>query len=269
MHRQVETSARISTSTMSFYYKPAVTAVGSWGVSSPIDAPIIQGIDLRILETFEVEPDSDWTLAPGDMLYLPLGWAHHGVSQTDDCMTISVGFRAPSADESITSYADYLGEQLPASKRYSDAGMAPASQAGELDDAAIERMRQFMLSTLDNPEQMAQWFGRVMTPTQVDGIEVAPLESPLDEAALVAHLQAGEPLFAMPGSRFAWRSDSRGTTLFVDGDGHSCSEALAKRLSESAPFYEDILELDGAAALLTQLVNTGSMGFMDEEEDEE
>jgi len=233
------------------------------------DAPIIQGIDLRILKEFTVEPDSDWVLDPGDMLYLPPGWAHHGVSQSDDCMTISVGFRAPSADEAITSYADYLGEQLPASQRYSDAGMAPAQQVGELDDAAVERMRQLIMSTLDNPTQVAQWFGRVMTqPKYVD--QVVPLETPLTETALVAQLQEGEPLYHMPGSRFAWRHDASGTTLFVDGDGHTCSAELAKRLADTTPLYAEDLELDGAAALITQLVNTGSLGFMsDEGEDDE
>ncbi|WP_386082875.1 JmjC domain-containing protein [Vreelandella sp. F11] len=233
------------------------------------DAPIIQGIDLRILKEFTVEPDSDWVLDPGDMLYLPPGWAHHGVSQSDDCMTISVGFRAPSADEAITSYADYLGEQLPASQRYSDAGMAPAQQVGELDDAAVERMRQLIMSTLDNPTQVAQWFGRVMTqPKYVD--QVVPLETPMDEAALVAQLQDGDPLYHMPGSRFAWRHDASGTTLFVDGDGHACSTELAKRLADTTPLYAEDLELDGAATLITQLVNTGSLGFMsDEGEDDE
>ena len=199
------------------------------GGKQPGNAPIIQGIDLRILQSFEIEADSDWTLAPGDMLYLPPGWAHHGVSQTDDCMTISVGFRAPSADEA---------------------------------------MRQFILSTLDNPEQVAQWFGRVMTqPKYID--QVVPLEEPMSEADLVAQLQDGEPLFHMPGSRFAWRSDASGTTLFVDGDGHTCSEALAKRLADPTPMYEEVLEIDGAKALITQLINSGSLGFMGEGDDEE
>ena len=202
------------------------------------------------------------------MLYLPPGWAHHGVSQTDDCMTISVGFRAPSADEAITSYADYVGEQMSDSQRYSDAGMAPAEEVGELDDAAVERMRQFILSTLDNPEQVAQWFGRVMTqPKYID--QVVPLEEPISEADLVAQLQDGEPLFHMPGSRFAWRSDASGTTLFVDGDGHTCSETLAKRLADPTPMYEEVLEIDGAKALITQLINSGSLGFMGEGDDEE
>ncbi|SDN58879.1 cupin domain-containing protein [Vreelandella arcis] len=232
------------------------------------DAPIVQGIDLRILETFEVEADSEWVLEPGDMLYLPPGWAHHGVSQTDNCMTMSVGFRAPSADEAVTSYADYRGEQLPASLRYSDAGRVPAAHSGELDDVSVERMRQLILSTLDNPKQIAQWFGRAMTqPKYVD--QVVPLDTPLDEASLVAQLQEGEPLYHMPGSRFAWRSDNGTTTLFADGEAYACEEPLAKRLASSAPLHDDVLELPGAKALITQLINTGSLSWLQDDDDDE
>ncbi|MGM0544289.1 MAG: JmjC domain-containing protein [Pseudomonadota bacterium] len=234
------------------------------------DAPIIQGIDLRILETFEVESDSDWVLEPGDMLYLPPGWAHHGVSQSEDCMTMSVGFRAPSADEAVTSYADYRGEQLPASLRYSDAGRVPAAHSGELDDVSVERMRQLILSTLDNPQQIAQWFGRAMTqPKYVD--QVVPMDPPLSESSLVAQLQEGEPLYHMPGSRFAWRSEHDATTLFADGEAYACAEPLAKRLASTAPLHDDVLELPGAKQLLTQLVNAGSLSWMqdDDGDDEE
>ncbi|MGJ7457243.1 JmjC domain-containing protein [Halomonas sp. MA07-2] len=223
------------------------------------DAPIIDGIDLRILERFEVEDDDDWVMEPGDMLYLPPGWAHHGVSQSDDCLTLSVGFRAPSADEAITSFADYLGEQLPPSRRYADAGMAPPADPTELDDDAVARMRGLILETLDDPARLAQWFGRVMTqPKYVD--QLVASEHPTDPAELVAALQAGEALIRSPGSRFAWRSlnDER-TTLFADGDGADCPLALARALAGDTPLDTELLKHEGAAELLAALLDAGSL----------
>lgn len=230
------------------------------------DAAIIPGIDLRILERFDIEPGDDWVLEPGDMLYLPPGWAHHGVSQSDDCMTYSVGFRAPSADEAITSFADYLGEQLPASTRYSDAGMALPATPAELDDASLARMRKLILDTLDNPTQLAQWFGRAMTqPKYVD--QLIPAEHPTDMEALVAQLQAGEVLVHSLGSRFAWRDLGNGNaTLFVDGDAIECALPLAQAVA-AAQLDVDILEHKEAAMLLVALLDAGSLAWLDNEED--
>ncbi|WP_043513533.1 ribosomal protein uL16 3-hydroxylase [Halomonas sp. BC04] len=232
------------------------------------DAPILDGIDLRILERFSVEAGADWMLEPGDMLYLPPAWAHHGVSESDDCMTLSVGFRAPSADEAVTSFADYLGEQLPASLRYSDAGMSPPVDPTELDDAAVARMRALILDTLDDPAQLAQWFGRVMTqPKYVD--QLVPNEEPTQVEELVAALQEGEELVRSPGSRFAWRKDGDRTTLFVDGDGIDCPLPLARALADITPIGADLLELEGAADLLVALVDAGSLGWAEEYEEEQ
>ncbi|MFC2990873.1 JmjC domain-containing protein [Halomonas tibetensis] len=223
------------------------------------DVPILDGIDLRILGQFAVENDDDWVLEPGDMLYLPPGWSHHGVSQSDDCLTLSVGFRAPSADEAITSYADYLGEQLPSSRRYSDAGMPPSEDPTEIDDNAVERMRGLILETLDDPAQLAQWFGRVMTqPKYAD--QLVPNEQPTDPAELVTALHAGETLMRSPGSRFAWRAlDEARATLFADGDGAECPPTLARALAGDMPLDAKLLEDDGAAELLAALLDAGSL----------
>ena len=43
------------------------------------------------------EPLTSWTANPGDVLYLPPNIIHHGVSLDPDCMTLSIGFRAPDA----------------------------------------------------------------------------------------------------------------------------------------------------------------------------
>ena len=54
------------------------------------------GLPLKILENFEAR--HDWVLEPGDMLYVPPGWAHDGEA-VGECMTASIGFRAAGHDE--------------------------------------------------------------------------------------------------------------------------------------------------------------------------
>ncbi len=60
-------------------------------------APLRDDVPLKMLARFE--PAQEWLLEAGDMLYLPPDWAHDGVAVGGDCMTASIGFRAPRADE--------------------------------------------------------------------------------------------------------------------------------------------------------------------------
>ena len=56
-----------------------------------------RGLLLKIRGRFE--PECEAVLEPGDLLYLPIGWAHDGVAVGADCMTCSIGLRAPARDE--------------------------------------------------------------------------------------------------------------------------------------------------------------------------
>ncbi|WP_277810154.1 cupin domain-containing protein [Chromohalobacter canadensis] len=236
------------------------------GGEQPDDAPIVSGVDLRMLERFEVTPGEDWVLGPGDMLYLPPRIAHHGVSQSADCMTYSIGFRAPSTDEIITSFADYLGEMQSETSRYTDADLRPIEHAGRVDDDAIARLRTLMLSVIDDPAQMTQWFGRVMTqPKYAD--QLAPLETPTDSDAITEGLSQGHYLERALGSRFAFHEENGRATLFTDGDGHDCPPGLARLLADTTPLHAATLAShldDQALTLLAKLVSQGSLHWQDE-----
>ena len=67
-----------------------------WLVDSRANPPLEfrDDVELKLLRQFD--PDHEWLLGPGDMLYLPPGVPHHGVAE-DACLTFSVGMRAPSA----------------------------------------------------------------------------------------------------------------------------------------------------------------------------
>src|SRR5688572_6995965 len=80
-----------------------------WQISTQRDTRFIPGLPLRILERFE--PEEEWVLEPGDMLYLPPGVAHHGVAETE-CLTWSIGLRAPAARELAAGFLDDLHERL-------------------------------------------------------------------------------------------------------------------------------------------------------------
>ena len=230
------------------------------------DARLIPGIDLRILEDFMVEAGQDWVLEPGDMLYLPPGVAHHGISDADDCLTFSIGFRAPSSDEVVTSFADYIGEQLGDSQRYGDADLQPPAAIGELDDQAIARVRALLLDAIDRPEQMAQWFGRAMTqPKYLD--QLVPPESPSDPNDLRAALESGSELTHSLGSRFAWRRlDDARATLFADGDAIVCDLELAQYLSAAPRLDAKVLEFPDSESLLAALVDSGSLSVFEEDD---
>ena len=67
-----------------------------WRVGRVREPVFEAGVPLKILQAFE--PEHDWLLVPGDMLYLPPGWGHDGVAE-GECMTCSIGFRAPGREE--------------------------------------------------------------------------------------------------------------------------------------------------------------------------
>lgn len=68
-----------------------------WQIARTRDRSLRPGLPLKILQHFEAE--QEWLLVPGDMLYLPPGWAHDGVAAGGDCMTCSIGLRAPARNE--------------------------------------------------------------------------------------------------------------------------------------------------------------------------
>jgi 50S ribosomal protein L16 3-hydroxylase len=108
-----------------------------WQVSRQEDLSFVPGLDLRILRRFE--PEAEWVLGPGDMLYLPPDVAHYGIAQTQ-CLTWSVGFRAPSDAELAAGFLDYLGERLALEGRYGDPSLVPARAPGHIPEALLDHV---------------------------------------------------------------------------------------------------------------------------------
>ena len=84
-----------------------------WRIGRQDDLSLQPGVPLKILQNFT--PEESFVLEPGDMLYLPPRWAHDGDALDGDCMTCSIGFRAPQrgglAGELLQRMADAMEDE--------------------------------------------------------------------------------------------------------------------------------------------------------------
>lgn len=229
------------------------------------DSPLIEHADLRILADFE--QSDEWTLEPGDMLYLPPRLAHYGVA-VDDCLTYSVGFRAPSAAEVLTHFTDFLSQFLPDEERYSDADAQPVSDPHQIQHDALDRLKALLAEHMGDERLLLTWFGQFMTepryPEQVAG-------EALSEEELINYLEQGAILVRNPSARLAWSEVDDNLLLFASGQSRLLSGHLRALLqlicSADALHSENLvewLEDEEGLTLVCQLVQQGSLGFANE-----
>ncbi|MFC6979550.1 JmjC domain-containing protein [Microbulbifer taiwanensis] len=175
--------------------------------------PRLEGTPLNILSEFEAQ--NSWLLEPGDMLYLPPQFSHWGIAE-GACTTISIGFRAPSASTILEDLAAELAHGLPQHLRYSDPGIAPTSTPAEIDAESVARLQQQLGAWLQQPQNIAQWFGAVMTEAKYPDTVALDAGEAEDWREQLAQ---GAELVLNPASRCAFCREPQ--TLFVDGESFS------------------------------------------------
>jgi 50S ribosomal protein L16 3-hydroxylase len=229
------------------------------------DSPMLQHADLKILAEFV--KTEEWVLEPGDMLYLPPLLAHCGTAE-DDCMTYSVGFRAPSAAEVLTHFTDFLGQFLPDEERYSDADAQPTSDPTQIQRDSLDRLKALLTEHMSDERLLMTWFGQFMTepkyPELIAGIEI-------DEQTFLASLDDGAVMIRNPSARMAWSEVGEDLVLFASGQSRLLSASLRELLklvcAADALHIENLgpwLTDDEGRNLLVELVKQGSLEFADE-----
>jgi len=240
-----------------------------WQIGAACDetTPLQPHDGLRLLQAFE--PLEEWILEPGDILYLPPRIAHDGVALGDDCMTYSIGFRAPSRRELIESWAQEALAALDDDDRYADPDLAPQANPGEITAVAIERARQMLVERLSDPAGFARWFAAYATTPRNPEIEWDP-ETPFTEHEVREAAAGGARVLRNPASRFAFVREDAGVMLFINGEGYACAGAaaeLAERIGARPSVALDpaLARSASAIALLLELLNQGCLAF--EEDD--
>lgn len=131
-----------------------------WRVSEQDDMEVVEGAPLRILKRFQTS--EEWMLEPGDMLYLPPRLAHWGIA-VGPCMTWSVGFRAPSAQELGAQFLAHLQERICLQGMYADPDLELQEHPAEISAQMVGRVEAMLNGIRWDKADVARFLGEYLT----------------------------------------------------------------------------------------------------------
>ena len=135
-----------------------------WRIGRQKDLTLRDDVAMKILAHFE--PEEEYVLEPGDMLYLPPGWAHDGIAE-GECMTYSVGFRVPEradlARELLVRLADEDDEGCAKPVLYRDGKQPAVHQPAEIPATLHAFARDALERALAEPRALERALGEYLT----------------------------------------------------------------------------------------------------------
>ena len=226
---------------------------------------LIPGLPVRILADFQ--PEEEYILEEGDILYLPPGVVHHGVS-LNDAITISVGYRAPAIAELAAAWCADTVSQLDTERFYSDPDIEPREQPGLITQNELATLRNLLRDTLSRSDvDLDRWFASYTTDVKPGHFLPEP-EGELSTGALLEELNHAGELWRSEYARYAYLEQGGNTLLYVAGEEFPLAEELAfaaPLLSGQRVFtHSELLPhlaTEGFADLLTALYNLGALYF--------
>ena len=228
-----------------------------WRIGKQKDLTLQKDVPLKILANFA--PDQEFVLGAGDMLYLPPMYAHEGVA-VGECMTYSIGFRAPAelelARELLQRFADDTLEAEEEEKKilYKDTKQVAVEEPALIPSALLDFAKQAVEKAMSDPDALARNLGEYLTEPKANVWFDEP--EPDSEEDII--LTRKNRVDLHPRSQMLF--DAR--HIFLNGESWRAAGADAKLMQKLANqrFLEpkDLNKAsDGAMALLQEWADTG------------
>ncbi len=216
-------------------------------VAKPAQAAWVDGAPLKILRDFT--PQQQWLLEAGDMLYLPPGWAHDGVAQ-GECITCSIGFRAPSRPELAAEMLARLAGDGPhddavQARLYRDPAQPATANAARVPAALQGFARRAVAAAVRRHDELHRVLGESLTEPKARvwfeaGAalpETAPRPTTTSSAPRGGMSKVAEPHLLMTAAvalhaRTKMLYDDR--HLFINGESHRIGGRDARLLRQLA-----------------------------------
>ncbi len=205
-----------------------------WRISEQTDLTLVDGAPLRILKNFDTK--QEWLLEAGDMLYLPPHLAHWGIAISDgdqDCMTYSIGFRAPKNQELASEFLGFMQdkvnqESIPLAGIYQDANLSLQAHPAEISQAMVASVSAQLQKIQWSTNAVAEFLGRYLSEPKThvvfDANKKISLANFIKKAASAGLLLDLKSLMLFEGEHF-----------FINGEMMACTgeaAAILKKLAD-------------------------------------
>jgi 50S ribosomal protein L16 3-hydroxylase len=188
-----------------------------WRLQRPRRWRLVAGAPLKLIAGFA--PEEEILAEPGDLLYLPPGWGHDGIA-LDDCLTCSVGLRAPQGEELAAAFLDYLHERGLPRGQYRDPGLRAAQRSAEMPRAMVAHAQATLARIRWGRADVERFLGRYLT-TPKPHVAFAPPRRPLARAAFARRLRR-QPVVLDAKTQMLYR----GAHLYVNGEPAGAARGL-------------------------------------------
>lgn len=134
-----------------------------WRIGRQKDLSLEPDVPLKILTHFV--PEEEFVLEPGDLLYLPPGYAHDGIAE-GECMTYSIGFRIPNRAELARELLQRVAEDAQDEvglALYKDPNQVAVEQPAEIPLQLLAFAQKAVQAALTEPHAFARGLGEYMT----------------------------------------------------------------------------------------------------------
>ncbi|WP_395822890.1 JmjC domain-containing protein [Collimonas sp.] len=221
-----------------------------WKIGATQDLTLVKGSSLKILKNFV--PEQEFVLEPGDMLYLPPQYAHEGTA-IGECMTYSIGFRAPPFQELGEAFLQFMADSIDLPGRYADPDLKPAKHPAEISREMLAQIADELNKVRFTEDDIAIFVGEYLSEPKASVFFESParplarFRATLAKRGIVLSrktqmLYRGKHVFINGESFAAGRADKASLTLLADQrqlDGATAAQVSTDVLEALYTWYED------------------------------
>jgi len=222
-----------------------------WRISDQRDLSLDANQPMKILKNFT--PTEEWVLEPGDMLYLPPHIAHEGVA-LGDCITCSIGFRAPTERELTAQFLHAMAEKMERDtgedRRYQDPDQPAVTRSAAVPDGLTQTTQRLVDAMQWGRSDIVQFLGSYLTEPKAHVFFDSPLRTWKRDTFVKRLLARGLHL----DSRTRMLHDRR--EVFINGesivhDDHAERELLKKLADERCLEGKEVVTLAHHSAIVS------------------